>query len=261
VTLTGSNTYTGFTTISAGTLQIGNGGSGEFLASPSVAVSSSAALVFSQSDSMVYSGVVSGSGSLTQNGPGVVTLTGSNTYTGGTMISAGTLQIGDGGSGEFLASPSVSVANSAALVFNLSDSLAYSGAISGGGGLTQTGSGELILSGSNYYTGGTTVSGGTLVVESPYSLPTGSSLFVGDGASSLFAPAAGPAIENAPAAAVPEPGSLALLGVAGFVAAAFKRRLRRRLGPAAFEALRLCQLRLPDHEEQQRSIQHSVRDA
>ena len=46
---------------------------------------------------MTYGGVVSGTGSLTQAGSGTLILTGANTYSGGTTISAGTLQIGNGG--------------------------------------------------------------------------------------------------------------------------------------------------------------------
>ena len=66
----GSNTYSGGTTVSAGTLQVGNGGSGEFLASPSVSLSNGTALVFNHSDALTYGGVISGSGSLTQTRPG-----------------------------------------------------------------------------------------------------------------------------------------------------------------------------------------------
>jgi autotransporter-associated beta strand protein len=53
--------------------------------------------VFNRSDTLTYSGVVSGTGTLTQVGIGTTILTGANTYTGGTTISAGTLQIGSGG--------------------------------------------------------------------------------------------------------------------------------------------------------------------
>ena len=94
--MTGSNTYTGSTTVSGGTLQVGNGGSGEFLGSPTVSLSNGTALVFNESDSQTYGGVISGNGSLTQTGSGLLTLSGSNTYTGSTTISAGTLQVGNG---------------------------------------------------------------------------------------------------------------------------------------------------------------------
>jgi autotransporter-associated beta strand protein len=97
--------------------------------------------------------------------------------------------------------------------------LKISGNISDDGGsralvLLGDGTGELVLSGNNTYTGGTSVVGGTLVAASATALPNGSSLTVGQGASSLFAPSfAGPAVEAAPAgvAAVPEPGTLMLL--------------------------------------------------
>ena len=82
------------TTISAGTLQIGNGGTTGSVAGDVV---DNAALVFNRSDALTYGGVISGTGSLTKSGTGTLTLTGDNTYTGGTTISAGTLQIGNGG--------------------------------------------------------------------------------------------------------------------------------------------------------------------
>ena len=182
LTLAGSNTYTGGTSVSAGTLQIGIGTSGEFLASPSISLSNSAALVFYNSDSLTYGGVVSGIGSLTEAGTGMLTLLGSNTYTGGTIVSAGTLQVGNGASGEFLGSPSVSLSNSAALVFNHSDPLTYSGVISGSGSLTQTGTGLLTLLGSNTYNGGTTISAGTLQV--------------GNGGAAGSLPAGAPVLDN-----------------------------------------------------------------
>ena len=58
---------------------------------------------------VTLSGVLSGSGGLNLLGAGTLTLTASNTYSGGTTISAGTLQVGNGGSGGTLGSPSVSL--------------------------------------------------------------------------------------------------------------------------------------------------------
>ena len=162
--LTGSNTYTGVTTIGAGTLQVGNGGAGEYLASPSVIVCNNAVLAFNASDSLTYGGVISGSGGLTQLGPGTVTLPGSNTFTGTTIVAGGTLEIGNGGSGEFLASAAVVLGSSATVAFNHADLLTYSGVISGGGNLVKTGGGTLVLTAGNTYTGNTVVAGGTLQV-------------------------------------------------------------------------------------------------
>ena len=108
---------------------------------------------------------IGGGYSLTMSGTGgTLILSGSNSYSGSTTVSGGTLQVGNGTSGEYLASPSISVSNSAALVFNHSDALTYSGIISGLGSLTQTGTGTLTLLGSNTYNGGTTISAGTLQV-------------------------------------------------------------------------------------------------
>jgi autotransporter-associated beta strand protein len=94
--------------------------------------------------------------------------------------------------------------------------------------LTGDGSGELILSGNNSYTGGTSVLAGTLVAAAPSALPSGSSLSVGQGASSLFAPSvAGPAVAvSAEVAAVPEPSTLLLLAIGAALLAAFLK-LRR----------------------------------
>ncbi len=100
-------------------------------------------------------------GSLVKVGTGTLTLSGANTYTGGTTISVGTLQLGDGGtSGSILGD----VTDNGTLAFKRSDILTFPGVISGSGGLSQLGSGTTILTANNPYTGGTTVTAGTLAV-------------------------------------------------------------------------------------------------
>jgi autotransporter-associated beta strand protein len=162
------------TTISAGALQVGDGGT---TGSISGNVANSGGLVFKRANALTYSGTISGAGSLTQAGSGLLVLTGSNSYTGGSTISSGTLQVGDGGSTGWI---SGNVANSGALVFNRSDTQTYSGTISGAGSLTQAGSGTLVLTAANGYTGQTTISSGELQVGNGGS--TGS--IVGDVANS-----------------------------------------------------------------------------
>jgi autotransporter-associated beta strand protein/T5SS/PEP-CTERM-associated repeat protein len=103
-----------------------------------------------------------GLGSLTKAGSGALTLTGTNNYSGGTTIAAGTLLLGNGGT---TGSVTGSVSNHGTLVFNRSDDLTFAGAISGTGNVTHQGGGTLTLSNaSSSYTGVTTVSGGVLSV-------------------------------------------------------------------------------------------------
>jgi len=86
--LNGNNTYTGVTTISAGTLQLGNGGtSGSILGN----VTDNGMLVFNRSDSVTFPGLISGTGLVNQIGSGTTTLTGNNSYSGGTNVTNGTL--------------------------------------------------------------------------------------------------------------------------------------------------------------------------
>ena len=93
-----SNTTATLTTITAGVLQIGNGGaSGTLGTAP---VTNNATLVFNRSDSFSVANVISGSGALTKQGAGTLTLDETNAYTGVTTLSAGTISVaalGDGG--------------------------------------------------------------------------------------------------------------------------------------------------------------------
>ncbi|WP_367873441.1 autotransporter-associated beta strand repeat-containing protein [Luteolibacter sp. Populi] len=100
-------------------------------------------------------------GSVNKTSPGTLLLTGDNTYTGGTTISAGTLQIGNG---ENTGSITGNIINNGALIFNRSGALSYDGSLSGTGSLTKLGDDTLTLTGANPYTGTTTISGGTVVV-------------------------------------------------------------------------------------------------
>lgn len=106
---------------------------------------------------------MTGAGSLTKDGLGTLTLTGANTYGGGTTITAGTLQLGDGGtSGSILGD----VANSSVLAFNRSDTVAFGGTISGTGGVWQVGTGQTTLgSDSSSLSGTSRVYDGILSVD------------------------------------------------------------------------------------------------
>jgi len=112
--------------------------------------------------------------------------------------------------------------NNASTTFsgNLSD-------LNGGGSLTKTGTGLLLLSGENSYGGGTTVSSGTLEVASSSALPDGTSLTVGAGGTFIFdpPPAGAPAVAST-VSPVPEPGTLVLLAASGLalLVGAWRRR-------------------------------------
>ncbi|MEJ8856977.1 autotransporter outer membrane beta-barrel domain-containing protein [Variovorax robiniae] len=181
LTLTATNTYTGATIINQGVLAFSNpgnlgtlgnpivfnGGTLRYLAASSfigrsVSLLAGSGTVDTNGFSVEYRGVASGAGSMTKIGAGTLSLTGTNTYTGGTIINGGTLQVGLGGTSGSLAG---NIANNAALVFNRSNALTYSGVISGTGTLTQSGTGTTTLTGANTLTGPTTVSAGTLRVN------------------------------------------------------------------------------------------------
>ncbi len=159
--LTGNNTHTGGTTINSGVLQVGNGAASGGL---SGAVTNNGTLAFNQPSGYVFSGSVSGVGSLVQMGPGVLYLTGANTHSGGTTINPGAeLDIGNGGASGSLTG---GVLNNGTLAFNRADAVNYSGAISGSGGVLVNGGGTLTLSGQQTYGGATTVLNGTLRLPS-----------------------------------------------------------------------------------------------
>jgi autotransporter-associated beta strand protein len=161
--LTGNNAYSGGTAVSGGTLQMGNGLSGQDGSLGSGPVANSAALVYNLNGTQTANYAITGPGSLTvASGTLVLTNTGS-TYTGGTTISGGTLQVGNGGSAASIGSTS-GVLDNGSLVFNHTDSVTFAPVISGSGSLTRMGTGILTLAGSNTYSGGTTISAGTLQV-------------------------------------------------------------------------------------------------
>lgn len=120
------------------------------------------------SDTLI-SAVVSGTGvGLIKAGAGTLVLSATNTYDGVTTISAGTLQLGTGITGQNGSVVNASIVNNAsALVFNNADAQSYSGVISGSGAgtLTKLGSGTLTLSGANSYGGATSVSQGRLILD------------------------------------------------------------------------------------------------
>jgi autotransporter-associated beta strand protein len=177
VILTGTNTYSGDTTICAcATLQLGNGGAtGSILGD----VVNDGTLAFKRSDSAstpyVFAGVISSTGAVTQIGTGTIELSGVNTYSGGTVISDGTVRVTnsdpgnsssvgtgtvtlDGGKFQAAAnnldfSNTFEVNTTGGTVDTNGNTLTISGTVQDGNGatgvLTKVGVGTLVLSGIN----------------------------------------------------------------------------------------------------------------
>ena len=135
------------------------------------------ALTVNPSGASLFSGVISGSGSLTVGSvpvTGTLTLTGSNNYTGGTTVSNGATLQGT------TTSLQGNIANTANLIFNQSFAGAYAGSLSGAGSLTITGGGSVTLLGANTQAN-TAVTGGTLLIgggtlTSPVTVSSGAAL-------------------------------------------------------------------------------------
>lgn len=204
LTLTNANTYTGSTTINNGTLQLGNGGTTGSITS-NVSVASGATLSFNRSNNFDFSNTIGGSGAVVQNGSGTVTLQAANTYSGGTTVNAGTLQLsgsGTTGTGALVVNGTgtlnlgglsrtvgaVTLGGTGSITNGTLTGTSYTstgGSVSAvlqGTGVTFTNtSGTTTLSGSNTYTGGTNINGGAIVANNSSALGTGI-VTVGSGA-------------------------------------------------------------------------------
>jgi autotransporter-associated beta strand protein len=94
--LTGASTYTGETRINGGILMLDTGGrlgSGNYAGA--ILIGDGASLISNTTLPQILSGVITGAGTLRQNGSGEITLTGANTFTGTTTISSGVLTLGN----------------------------------------------------------------------------------------------------------------------------------------------------------------------
>ncbi|EJJ5325229.1 autotransporter outer membrane beta-barrel domain-containing protein [Salmonella enterica subsp. enterica serovar Typhimurium] len=157
LTLSGGNDYSGGTTIIGGTLTADHAdslGTG--------AVANSGVLQVGEGE---LENTLSGSGSLVKTGTGELTLSGDNSYSGGTTIIGGTLtadhadSLGTG-----------AVANSGVLQVGEGE---LENTLSGSGSLVKTGTGELTLGGDNSYSGATTITDGTLIAANVNALGSG----------------------------------------------------------------------------------------
>ncbi|RWC99206.1 MAG: autotransporter outer membrane beta-barrel domain-containing protein [Mesorhizobium sp.] len=157
--LSGANTYTGGTTVSGGVLSVSadnnlgdaagvltlSGGTlrntAVFGSARDVTLAATGGTFDTVTD-LTLSGAISGAGSLAKTGSGALTLTGTNSYGGNTLVSAGTL-IGNA------ASIHGDIGNSGTVVFDQTADASFAGDISGTGTMVKDGAGSLTLSGTS----------------------------------------------------------------------------------------------------------------
>jgi autotransporter-associated beta strand protein len=141
---------------------------------------------------------INGGAGLSKNAPGTLILEGVNTYTGGTSIASGDLQLGSGGTSGTFGSGDVSIFGGSSVQFNRSDRIEVPNNITGGGDINQIGSGRTILSGTNTFTGSATVTAGELTVANPNGLQGATSVSVLGGATLSYLPGSTSTLTLAP---------------------------------------------------------------
>jgi autotransporter-associated beta strand protein len=182
LTILNTNTFIGDVFLSGGTLAIGNAGTNGSLAAN---ITNSGALVFNTPLSQVASNAVRGPGPFTKLGAGDLTLTANSTMTGPTIISAGSLTLGDGVSPTG-ALGTGNVTNNATLAINHAEPFSMSNLIRNNGGVANRATGPVTLSGiisgtgtltneptagvlnlaaANTYAGGTYIYGGLVMLQ------------------------------------------------------------------------------------------------
>ena len=201
VALAAAETYSGGTTVDAGVLELVSGGSltstgnlivnggtfnlnglnqtvGDLSGTGGTITLGTNDLTAGTGNTTTFAGVISGSGLFFKAGAGTQILTGASTYTGGTIIEGGTLQLGNGGAGGAILGV---VVDDGVLAIKRSDIYTFAGPVGGNGAFEQLGPGTTILTGTDNVAGGSTISAGTLELGNGGSI-TGNVTFSGMGA-------------------------------------------------------------------------------
>ena len=207
LTLTGANTYTGGTAVTGGAIlrinadaALGNTSGGlilnngmlaalsGFTVARQVTLGTGGGAFDTNGFDLTLATAVTGAGGLAKHGPGILTLSGANSYAGGTTVNAGTLRLAPGASvpttgplavnggifdlnGNNLAIGSLSglggriELGNGTLTVAEQGNTSFAGILAGTGGLTMQGPGALSLAGANTYTGPTNVTGGRLAIN------------------------------------------------------------------------------------------------
>lgn len=200
LTLTADTTFTGNLTVLNGNLNLGNGGASGSVTGAINLANIGSVLTISRSGDHTIGNLISGTGSLVLNGPGIQSLTQANTFNGTTTIAGGTallvnplalqsstvLYNNAGGSIDFdgnfnatfgaldgdrnLVLENSSLGSVALTVGGNGSSTTYTGILSGAGSFTKTGAGVMALTGAHTFTGSTLVSGGALELDTTVTL-------------------------------------------------------------------------------------------
>ncbi|APX68048.1 autotransporter outer membrane beta-barrel domain-containing protein [Brucella sp. 09RB8471] len=176
--LAGTNSYVGGTAINGGTIEISHDANLGDVAGPlginggtllttadidmnrTITIGANDGTIDTSSDTtLTQNGDIDGDGALTKTGDGMLVLTGTGTYAGGSIIKEGTLQLGDGGTSGSITGD---VTNDGILAFKRADMFSFDGVISGNGDVRQLGEGTTVFTQKSDYTGSTVVEAGTL---------------------------------------------------------------------------------------------------
>lgn len=212
ITLDGNKTVGGLTLNSANgyTIAAGSGGtlslnsgvsqasiivtSGSHTISAPVALASNTVASTDSGTGLTISGQISGNSSLTKSGTGSLDLDSSNTYSGGTTITGGSVGFVAGGLGSGavsvdnasltykgvntndLSAQGLSIGSGGAAINIGSNNVTYSAAVTGTGAFSKSGTGTLTMQGNNTFTGSTTINGGGLVLSGSSATTGGTTL-------------------------------------------------------------------------------------